>query len=155
MPQLHHRDPSIIGLLGASSSFSYANFGTSTPTSGAFSSGGAPALSRTTSKGSLYKATSEAFDDVATPPGSPVLRPQAETVVGTGKEEREFKRPFYGLIVDGIHIHPNSVRVRPARGFHLTLCLNAAYPDSSRTLRIPRVAYWSRMVRSSPFPVLE
>lgn len=111
MPQLHHRDPSIIGLLGASSSFSYANFGTSTPTSGAFSSGGAPALSRTTSKGSLYKATSEAFDDVATPPGSPVLRPQAETVVGTGKEEREFKRPFYGLIVDGIHIHPNSVRL--------------------------------------------
>ncbi len=26
--------------------------------------------------------------------------------------DMEFARPFYGIIVDGIHCHPNSVRVR-------------------------------------------
>ena len=36
----------------------------------------------------------------------------------------EFERPFYGLIVDGIHSHPNSVRV----------CLHLQSTSSPRAL---------------------
>lgn len=66
------------------------------------------------------KAQSEAFDDHPTPPQTPMLA----STRGTGKVPRfglhlekgqvadlEFERPFYGLIVDGIHSHPNSVRL--------------------------------------------
>lgn len=79
------------------------------------------------------KAQSEAFDDHPTPPQTPML---AATRVA-GKVPRlglhlekgqvadlEFERPFYGLIVDGIHSHPNSVRV----------CLHLQSTSSPRAL---------------------
>ena len=125
MPQLHHRDPSIIGLLGASPHINgpfspLASF----PTTPASPASPASAAGTTLSQVSLRlttKAQSEAFDDHQTPPQTPVLA--AATRV-TGKVPRlglhldkgqvadlEFERPFYELIVDGIHSHPNSVRV--------------------------------------------
>jgi N-acetylglucosamine-6-phosphate deacetylase len=134
MPQLHHRDPSIIGLLGASP---YTSGGLREP-------GNKRVLTRTTPMAltaptppaspasPIYTASShvslryitepqsEAFDDHETPPQTPVL---AATRVA-GKVPRhglhlekgqvadlDFERPFYELIVDGIHSHPNSVRV--------------------------------------------
>ncbi len=123
MPQLHHRDPSIIGLLGASPHLSSPQSPTS-PVSATFplSSG---SLSRAASSTSLAKralaahgegggkATSEAFDELITPPQTPVLAPiDADFHLKKGQvAELAFERPFYGLIVDGIHSHPNSVRV--------------------------------------------
>jgi N-acetylglucosamine-6-phosphate deacetylase len=59
------------------------------------------------------KATSEAFDELVTPPMTPVLAP-IDTDLGLKKGEvtkMSFERPFYEMIVDGIHSHPNSVRV--------------------------------------------
>ncbi|PSR77942.1 hypothetical protein PHLCEN_2v7642 [Hermanssonia centrifuga] len=123
MPQLHHRDPSIIGLLGASPHLSSPQSPTS-PVSATFplSSG---SLSRAASSTSLAKralaahgegggkATSEAFDELITPPQTPVLAPiDADFHLKKGQvAELAFERPFYGLIVDGIHSHPNSVRL--------------------------------------------
>lgn len=115
MPQLHHRDPSIIGLLGASPHLS-------TPVAGA------QALSRTASlkkraslKGTSAshagstspQATSEAFDDLETPPQTPLLKATTSALhLVKGKvTDMAFERPFYELIVDGIHSHPNSVRL--------------------------------------------
>ena len=122
MPQLHHRDPSIIGLLGASPHLSSRSSPTS-PVSATFPR--TSALHRVSSvvkRAAAEKgpqATSEAFDDVQTPPQTPVLRPQdgevdaAELGLQKGKvADLSFERPFYELIVDGIHSHPNSVRVR-------------------------------------------
>ena len=123
MPQLHHRDPSIIGLLGASPHLSSPSSPTS-PVSATFPR--TSALHRVSSvvkRAAAEKgpqATSEAFDDVQTPPQTPVLRPQdgevdaAELGLQKGKvADLSFERPFYELIVDGIHSHPNSVRVSP------------------------------------------
>jgi N-acetylglucosamine-6-phosphate deacetylase len=121
MPQLHHRDPSIIGLLGASPHIN-----------GPFSpiTGTPPALMSPASwfpspiNGSLRdttKAQSEAFDDHETPPQTPrsAATRAASKVPRLGLHldkgevaDLEFERPFYELIVDGIHSHPNSVRVR-------------------------------------------
>ena len=121
MPQLHHRDPSIIGLLG-SSPYIYAPFSpiASSPTTPASPGSSMDATSSQVSLRMTTKPQSEAFDDHETPPLSPAL---AATRV-TGKVPRltlhlekgqvadlEFERPFYELIVDGIHSHPNSVRV--------------------------------------------
>jgi len=123
MPQLHHRDPSIIGLLGASPHLS-------SPTSQLL-----PSYSRGVVSGSaLNKAISslkparhmphksEAFDDLETPPLTPIFTggtgspPQTysrgELHLDKGQvADLSFERPFYELIVDGIHSHPNSVRV--------------------------------------------
>ena len=59
------------------------------------------------------KATSEAFDELVTPPQTPILAPvDSELHLKKGQvTELSFERPFYELIVDGIHSHPNSVRV--------------------------------------------
>lgn len=75
-------------------------------------------------------AHSEAFDDGETPPQTPMLAAakKESRVPKLGLPERKesrselhldkgqvadmaFERPFYELIVDGIHSHPNSVRV--------------------------------------------
>ena len=119
MPQLHHRDPSIIGLLGASPHLSSCFFPTSssiaaTPKSspplkfkpilqGVFSGSGKEG--KTSSKTAF-----EAFDDADTPPLSPrpsltLAAVKARTSIVT------LCRPFYGLIVDGIHSRPNPVRL--------------------------------------------
>lgn len=69
---------------------------------------------------------SEAFDEIEqSPPISPRLRPsrsdlgtkgtmtpKLSELVVSGEGSKEYERPFYGLIVDGVHIHPHSVRVR-------------------------------------------
>jgi len=126
MPQLHHRDPSIIGLLGASPHINGPSSPiASSPTTPPSPASPASPTGTTSSQVSLRtttKAQSEAFDDHETPPQTP---PFAATCV-QGKVPRlglhlekgqvadlEFERPFYGLIVDGIHSHPNSVRVIP------------------------------------------
>jgi len=124
MPQLHHRDPSIIGLLGASPHINgpfspIASFPTS-PASPASPVSPTGSISSQVSLRMTTKAQSEAFDDHPTPPQTPMLA----STRGVGKIPRlglhlekgqvadlEFERPFYGLIVDGIHSHPNSVRV--------------------------------------------
>lgn len=127
MPQLHHRDPSIIGLLGASPHLSAAPSAPTSPTSPVgptFQAISAP-LSRSGSSASLAKralaahgdggakATSEAFDELVTPPQTPILKPiDADLHLKKGETARlSFERPFYEMIVDGIHSHPNSVRV--------------------------------------------
>lgn len=148
MPQLHHRDPSIIGLLGASPYMSIL----STPSS-PISSTHTP-LPRTESSTSMAqrilaangdggaKATSEAFDELVTPPQTPILSAldghRFDHKNGKPEKEVTFERPFYELIVDGIHSHPNSVRVSLAICIHERSQLNrvciACVLDIPRTL---------------------
>jgi N-acetylglucosamine-6-phosphate deacetylase len=127
MPQLHHRDPSIIGLLGTSPHIN-APFSpiittpTASTTSSLPASPGSP-ICTTSSQVSLRTTTkpqSEAFDDHVTPPQTPMLAVTrvADKVPRLGLHlekgqvaDLEFDRPFYELIVDGIHSHPNSIRV--------------------------------------------
>ncbi|KAK7465438.1 N-acetyl-glucosamine-6-phosphate deacetylase [Stygiomarasmius scandens] len=130
MPQLHHRDPSIIGLLGASPHL--ASPFTPITVKPLFASGesGPPSprspISRSNSKFAVSKAStgvgSEAFDDFDTPPQTPVLAAMrsgklgksasiSQISLGQSEAPAEFTRPFYEMIVDGVHSHPNSVRL--------------------------------------------
>jgi len=120
MPQLHHRDPSIIGLLGASphlaSPFSpIVGAHPSLPLSDSASRPGTPKRKVTTPPRAAASPLqrSEAFDETETPPQTPMLRAtRPELHLEKGQvADMTFKRPFYELIVDGVHSHPNSVRV--------------------------------------------
>ncbi|KAG5342620.1 hypothetical protein C0989_012125 [Termitomyces sp. Mn162] len=128
MPQLHHRDPSIIGLLGASPHLS-SPLSPLPPIPPQKSPKGTP----NAGSPSIYTDilhSSEAFDSTLTPPLSPfslasptsttqslsgVITPlkvgRSELHLDKGQvADMAFVRPFYGLIVDGVHSHPNSVR---------------------------------------------
>jgi N-acetylglucosamine-6-phosphate deacetylase len=123
MPQLHQRDPSIIGL-GASPHISAPSSPTSSPPTSraslAYPAFPARSSSSQVSLRTTTKAQSEAFDDHETPPKISMLAasrivdrvPRLWLHLEKGQvADLEFERPFYELIVDGIHSHPNSVRV--------------------------------------------
>jgi N-acetylglucosamine-6-phosphate deacetylase len=133
MPQLHHRDPSIICLLGASPHLSPPSSPTSSPPTSRASRASPVSSARISSnQASLRtttKAQSEAFDDHETPPQTLMLA--ASRVAGRVPRlglhlekgqvaDLEFERPFYELIVDDIHSHPNSVRVCPSDAFTMS-----------------------------------
>ncbi|KAH9856789.1 Metallo-dependent hydrolase [Lenzites betulinus] len=113
MPQLHHRDPSIIGLLGASPAESPRTSESAQAILPALASlHRVPSVIKRAAAQEGAKPTSEAFDDAQTPPQTPVLRAQEDLGLQKGKvADLAFERPFYEMIVDGIHSHPNSVRL--------------------------------------------
>ena len=138
MPQLHHRDPTIIGLLGASPHFSPVSPVPPVPPVPPYPitplASGLPPNTSNPNAGVTIPANqaghAEAIDttDTDTPPqtpfypsssgvGMPLLLPTrkgSKTELHLEKGEvadMAFVRPFYGMIVDGIHSHPNSVLV--------------------------------------------
>lgn len=204
MPQLHHRDPAIIGLLGAGGQYSTVEIGqvpslvstssSSSPTSptkgneSAFAplrkkvselilggpSVNIPGSSSAVDLGDARKSRdhvigmAEALDDFLTPPQTPHLRATPSTIGGPwassatsdneewsarqqkgmpGLAEGDiYARPYYGLIVDGIHSHPNSVRVSwnflcrlYVEFYRFSWIFSVKFYSSWRTPLIPRV----------------
>lgn len=120
MPQLHHRDPSIIGLLGASPHLSAPIINDDShfpdpPTSGleAVTPSETPKPDSPDSSQSSPKRKESPLKDNRIRSNIPV-RKESRPILHLDKgqvADMAFDRPFYGLIVDGIHVHPNSVRV--------------------------------------------
>jgi N-acetylglucosamine-6-phosphate deacetylase len=165
MPQLHHRDPAIIGLLGAGGLYSTREVGETssplsfpstplrptspsrvieylerkisalsaatarmtetssvTPQSEASGSGGSEDATIRQKTRHANAGITEALGDLLTSPRTRVPRSPLENLpsMNPGLQRKgmppvspgdTYARPYYGLIVDGIHSHPNSVRV--------------------------------------------
>lgn len=121
MPQLHHRDPSIIGLLGASP-YSSNPISVHLPCNLWQPLSPVSLTPSETQEPPPVLPGSEAFDHDRTPPDpitpsiisrSASLKVKIPTMhLEKGRvADMSFERPFFGIIVDGIHCHPNSVRV--------------------------------------------
>jgi N-acetylglucosamine-6-phosphate deacetylase len=126
MPQLHHRDPSIIGLLGAKPQLSISSI---SPYS-SVKANGKDDIAMTDREDVDNSLVFEASSDIETPSMTPPLDPRAASCTAISLDDasrkanvaqlslptqentdRFFQKPFYDIIVDGIHSHPNSVRV--------------------------------------------
>jgi len=129
MPQLHHRDPAIIGLLGSTGPSSKETSLYAGGIDGLTGSQADP-LKLIGGCGITTPQASSLSDGLPTPPETPLhdvptldisnLQVKMKTSrnvrplsipVEPAHENTPYQRPFYGIIVDGIHSHPHSVRV--------------------------------------------